>query len=76
MTIDERIEALLKSSEDQGKTMDKILAGFREFREDRSQINLTLRSLIENVDKLTTSVSKLESLFTRSLTKPPNGKPE
>ena len=88
MTIDERIEALVKASElqresiarreataaKQSETMDKILAGFREFRDDRVQINGTLASLIASVDKLTVNVSKLETLFTRSLTKPPNGK--
>ena len=73
MTIDERIEALVKASEEQrlsiekleatatkqSETMDRIqkgldtvLEGFREFREDRWHINQSLRTLVENVDRL------------------------
>jgi hypothetical protein len=88
VTTDERIEALLKSSEAQGKTIDKILVGmdkisanFREFQEDRNQINRSMATLIERVDKLaekidrqTDNIDRLEKFFERSLTKPPNGK--
>ena len=74
MTIDERLDKLTAIAERQSAEMDKILESFREFREDRWHINQSLRTLIGNVDKLTANVDKLESLFTRSLTKPPNGK--
>jgi methyl-accepting chemotaxis protein len=88
VTIDERIEGLVKASEQQGGTIDRILAGmdkisenFREFQEDRNQINRSMATLIERVDKLaekidrqTDNVDRLEKFFERSLTKPPNGK--
>lgn len=81
MTIDERIEALVKASEQQRFSIEKqheefkaVLESFREFREDRLQINQTLRTLIEKVDTLTGNVDRLERFFERSLVKPPNGK--
>jgi chromosome segregation ATPase len=88
VTTDERIENLLKATERlestatrQAEEMKDIAASFREFREDRWHINQSLRTLIENVnrmsasvDALTENVNKLESLFNRSLTNPPNGK--
>lgn len=102
MTIDERIEALVKGSEEQRKSidglvestknleataksqsaaMDKILEGFREFKEDRWHLQQSLRTLIERVDRIgekidrqTDNIDRLERFFERSLTKPPNGK--
>lgn len=102
MTTDERLEALVKSAEEnrraseqqaeslkrlqataeeQGRTMDRILAGFdkinesfREFRDDRWHINQSLRTLVNKVDRLTDNVDRLERFFEHSLTKPPNGK--
>lgn len=81
MTIDERLEALVKASEEQGRTIDRILAGldkitanFQEFQEDRNQINRSMQTLIQKVDKLTDNVDRLERFFERTLKLPPNGK--
>ena len=60
----------------QSEEMKDILASFREFRSDRTQMNLTMQTLIDNVNTLTTNVNKLEQMFNRSFTKAPNGKTE
>lgn len=83
MTIDERIEALVKASEQNRIAIEKqheefqtVLESFREFREDRYYINRALRQLTDNVDRVTANVDKLEKMLERSLVKPPNGKPK
>lgn len=81
MTTDERLDKLTvivakqaETAANQSAAMDKIIESFREFRSDRVQMNGTMQTLIQKVDKLTDNVDRLEKFFERSLTKPPNGK--